>query len=250
MIERHYFATKAESGAAAAALGAQEIQRAIAQHGRANVVIATGASQFEMLEELTRNQDIDWSRVTAFHLDEYVGISATDMASFRRYLKERFTTQLPALGAFHFIEGDAADLPAEIDRLNSLIDQHPLDVTFAGIGENGHLAFNDPPADFTTTAGYQIVSLDAACRLQQIREGWFPDFAAVPAKAVSMTIRRILSSKSIIVTVSDERKAEAVQQVLEGEVTNIWPASILQEHSVCHLFLDPGAASRLAPAAA
>lgn len=246
MIATHYFKTKMESGAAAAELGAKAIRAAIEARGRANVVIATGASQFEMLAELTTNKDIDWSVVTAFHLDEYVGIAATDKASFRRYLRERFTSKLPALGAFHFIEGDAADLAGELDRLNTLIDRHPLDVTFAGIGENGHLAFNDPPADFTTTVGYQKVGLDAACRLQQVREGWFPDLLSVPAEAISMTVQRILSSQSIIVTASDERKAEAIQHVLEGEITNMWPASILQSHARCHLFLDPGAASRLA----
>jgi glucosamine-6-phosphate deaminase len=245
MIDIHYYHAKANSGAAAAALGAEAIQRAIAERGSANVVVATGASQFEMLEALVKHDEVDWSRVTGFHLDEYVGISDNAQASFRRYLRERFTGRLPTLGAFHFIEGDASDLDAEIARLNGLLDSHPIDVTFAGIGENGHLAFNDPPADFDTTAAFKRVVLDEPCRLQQLREGWFPTFDAVPTEAVSMTVQRIMSSREIIVTVPDERKADAVRSVLEGPVTNLCPASILQQHAACHLFLDRGAAGRL-----
>ena len=245
MIDIHYYAAKAASGAAAAALGAQAIERTIEERGRANVVVATGASQFEMLDELVKYDQVDWSRVTAFHLDEYVGISDSEPASFRRYLRERFTGRLPTLGAFHFIQGDAADIDGEIARLNALLDQHPIDVTFAGIGENGHLAFNDPPADFTSTTAFKRVTLDEPCRRQQLREGWFPTFEAVPTEAISMTVQRILSSRTLVVTVSDERKADAVQKVIEGEVTPMCPASILQQHASCHLFLDHGAATKL-----
>lgn len=245
MIDIHYYNAKVDSGAAAAAFGAQAIQRTIEQRGGANVVVATGASQFEMLEALVKHDEVDWSRVTGFHLDEYVGIPDSAQASFRRYLRERFTGRLPTLGAFHFIEGDASDLNAEIARLNALLDRHPIDVSFAGIGENGHLAFNDPPADFTSTVAFKRVVLDEPCRLQQLREGWFPTVDAVPTEAVSMTVQRILSSETIVVTVSDERKADALQKVLEGEVTNMCPASILQEHPSCHLFLDHGAATKL-----
>lgn len=245
MIDIHYYNAKANSGAAAASFGAKAIQQTIDRRGSANVVVATGASQFEMLEALVNHNEVNWSRVTGFHLDEYVGISDGAPASFRKYLRERFTGRLPTLGAFHFIEGDAADLDAEINRLNGLLDRHPIDVCFAGVGENGHLAFNDPPADFTSTVGYKRVVLDEPCRLQQLREGWFPTFDAVPTEAISMTVQRILSSETVIVTVSDERKAEAVQKVLEGEVTNRCPASILQQHAACHLFLDHGAATKL-----
>lgn len=245
MIKTHHFVSKVDSGAAAAALGAEAIKRAIARRGHANVVIATGASQFEMLAALTADPSIDWSSVTAFHLDEYVGITSTAKASFRRYLRERFTGKLAELRAFHFIEGDATDVQSELDRLNLLLDQHPIDVAFAGIGENGHLAFNDPPADFESTAGYKRVSLDEACRLQQVREGWFMDLASVPTEAISMTVQRIMSSGTLVVTVSDERKADAVKNVLQGEVSNLCPASILQQHAACHLFLDQGAASQL-----
>ncbi|MCS0502849.1 glucosamine-6-phosphate deaminase [Ancylobacter mangrovi] len=246
MIDVRYFETKQESGSAAAALGAEAIRQTIAARGSANIVIATGASQFEMLEALVAAEGIDWSRVTAFHLDEYIGMPDTHPASFRRYLKERFTGRLPALGAFHFVEGDAPDLAVELTRINALIDRHPIDVTFAGIGENGHLAFNDPPADFESTVAYKVVELDERCRRQQFGEGWFPTFDDVPTEAISMTVQRILSSRAVILTVPDERKAEAVQHVLEGPVTNMWPASILQQHPACHLFLDRAAASRLA----
>jgi glucosamine-6-phosphate deaminase len=245
MIDIRLYETKAATGAAAAAFGAKAIGDAIAAKGKASVVVATGASQFEMLEDLVRHDEIDWSRVTAFHLDEYIAMPDTHPASFRRYLKERFTSRLPKLGAFHFIEGDAPDLQREIDRINAVLDAHPIDVMFAGIGENGHLAFNDPPADFVSTVAYKVVELEERCRRQQFGEGWFRTFDDVPTEAISMTVRRILSSRVVILTVPDERKAEAVHEVLEGPVTNMWPASILQEHADCHCFLDVPAASRL-----
>ncbi|WP_428030923.1 glucosamine-6-phosphate deaminase [Ancylobacter sp.] len=245
MIDIHIHETKADNGAAAAAFGAEAIRQAIASNGEATVVIATGASQFEMLEELVAAAGIDWSKVTAFHLDEYIGMPETHPASFRKYLKERFTGKLPTLGAFHFIAGDAPDLDAELARVNALLDARTIDVMFAGIGENGHLAFNDPPADFTSTVAYKVVELEERCRRQQFGEGWFPTFEDVPTEAISMTVQRIVSSRLVVLTVPDERKAEATQHVLEGPVTNMWPASILQQHPACHAFLDRAAASRL-----
>ncbi len=245
MINVHYHNEKSESANAAAAFGARAIRKAIDERGNVNVVVATGASQFEMLDALIACEGVDWSRMTGFHLDEYVGLAETSNASFRRYLKERFTGRLPALGAFHFIEGDAPDLDAEISRLNALLNQHPIDMTFAGIGENGHLAFNDPPADYASTDAYKRVVLDERCRLQQLGEGWFLSLAEVPTEAISMTVQRIMSSRTVILTVPDERKADAVREVLEGEITNMWPASILQQHPSCHLFLDNAAASKL-----
>lgn len=245
MIEVKQFPTKDENATAAAALGAQVIVKAIAERGHANIVVATGASQFEMLEALIRHDEIDWSRVTAFHLDEYIGMPDTHPASFRRYLQERFVSRLPTLGAFHFIHGDAGDLDAELARICAVLDQHPIDLTFAGIGENGHLAFNDPPADFESTIAYKVVDLEERCRKQQFGEGWFATLADVPTRAISMTVQRIMSSAIVILTVPDERKAEAVREVLEGPVTNIWPASILQTHPACHLFLDIPASSKL-----
>jgi glucosamine-6-phosphate deaminase len=246
MINLCYHEGKSESAAAAAAFGARAIKQAIDERGRANIVVATGASQLEMLDALVTHGEVSWRHVTGFHLDEYVGIARSNRASFRRYLQERFTERLPALGGFHFIEGDASDCDAEIARLNQLLDQHPIDLTFAGIGENGHLAFNDPPADFTATAAFKRVTLDPICRLQQFSEGWFAALDEVPTEAISMTVQRIMTSRTVVLTVPDARKATAIREVLEGPVTNMWPASILQQHGACHLFLDRAAASKLA----
>jgi glucosamine-6-phosphate deaminase len=248
MMRISVHSTKQELGQKAASLGGDAIARTIAERGQANIVLATGASQFEVLDALSRRTDIDWSRVTAFHLDEYIGLPESHPASFRRYLKERFVARVPTIGAFHFIEGDAADLPAELARINGLIVAHPIDVIFAGIGENGHLAFNDPPADFDAEQGFKVVDLDARCRAQQFGEGWFETPDAVPERAISMTIRQIMRGHLLVVSVSDERKANAVREVLEGPVTNLCPASILQRHPDCHLFLDSAAAQRLSTA--
>src|SRR6202161_2101707 len=195
MIDIRQYTTKPETGEAAAAFGAQAISDAIARRGLANIVIATGASQFETLAALVTHEEIDWTRVTAFHLDEYIGMPDTHPASFRRYIKERFTGQLPTLGAFHFIDGDAPDLQTELDRINALLDRRPIDVMFAGIGENGHLAFNDPPADFTSTVAFKVVALEERCRRQQFGEGWFATLDEVPAVAISMTVQRMMSSR-------------------------------------------------------
>jgi glucosamine-6-phosphate deaminase len=237
--------SKPEAGGAAAKAGAEAIRAAIRDKGGARIIVATGASQFDMLDALTRQPDIDWSRVTAFHLDEYVGMAENHPASFRRYLQERFTSRLPALAAFHFIAGDAPDLAAEIARVSTLVAAASIDVCFAGIGENGHLAFNDPPADFDTDEPYILVDLDDACRRQQFGEGWFPTLEAVPHRAVSMSIRQILKSRLIVLTVPDSRKAAAVRRALEGPVTPDCPASVLQRHPDCRVYLDPPAAADL-----
>lgn len=231
-------------GQAAARQGAQAIAGAIAERGSANIIVATGASQFEMLEHLVR-ADIDFSKVTAFHLDEYVGLPVTHPASFRRYLRERFAAKLPALREIAYVDGDAADLDAEIARLNQRIAALDIDVCFAGIGENGHLAFNDPPADFDTEAPYQVVALDEACRRQQMGEGWFPSLDDVPRRAISMSVRQIMKSATIVISAPDARKARAVQASLEGPVTQDVPASILQRHGNVTLHLDQPAAALL-----
>lgn len=237
---------KNDLGRRAAAAGAAQIHAAIADRGSANVIVATGASQFEMLGELVKTPNIDWAKVNFFHLDEYVAMPMTHPASFRRYLKERLVDQLPQPPrAFHYLnaEGDAA---AECRRLGDLIKQHPIDVAFIGIGENGHLAFNDPPADFVTEDPYIVVQLDDACRRQQFGEGWFPTFEAVPTLAISMSVRQIMKSNTIICSVPDERKATAVKNSVEGSVTPQVPASILQEHPRATIYLDPPAALYLA----
>jgi glucosamine-6-phosphate deaminase len=236
---------RAATGRAAAAAGARAIRQALKARGAANIIVATGASQFELLQALVAEPGIAWDRVTAFHLDEYVGLPITHPASFRGYLWERFHRRLARpLRAFHYIAGDS-DPAAECGRLGALIKRHPIDVCFAGIGENAHLAFNDPPADFRTKQPYLVVKLDAACRQQQFGEGWFPSLAAVPARAISMSIRQIMASRTIIITAPERRKAAAVQRSLEGSVTNLVPASILQRHPDTRVFLDAESASLL-----
>ncbi len=234
--------SKQELGEKAAQRGAGFICRAIAQRGEANIILATGASQFEMLAELVQ-QDIDWKAVTAFHLDEYIGISENHPASFRKYLKERFAALVP-LKKFNYVNG-SADPNKECARLGKLISKCPIDVAFIGIGENGHLAFNDPPADFETEEPYLVVNLDEECRRQQLGEGWFPTPGDVPRQAISMSIRQIMKSKAIICTVPDERKANAVFNTLYGEISPAIPASILRNHSETILFLDTKAASKM-----
>ncbi len=232
-------------GAAVARIGAAAMTAAIAERGHASIILATGMSQFATLEHLAVTSGIDWSRVTAFHLDEYVGLPESHRASFRRYLRGRFLAKLPHQPHFVPVDGDAANTSAELARLNAAISGHDIDVCFAGIGENAHLAFNDPPADFTTTEPFLVVELDEACRHQQLGEGWFPTLEAVPKHAISMSIRQILKSRLILLSAPDERKARAVKATLEGAVSPDVPASILQQHGHTMLFLDPASASLL-----
>jgi glucosamine-6-phosphate deaminase len=236
---------KQKLGAAAAAVGARIIRRAIAANGRASIIVATGASQFEMLAHLVQENDIRWDAVVGFHLDEYVGLPITHPASFRQYLWKRFVSRLSLpLAAFHYINADL-DPQAECNRLNGIIREHSVDLAFVGIGENGHLAFNDPPADFKTTEPYLIVNLDADCRKQQMGEGWFKTIESVPMQAISMSCRQIMKSKAIIASVPDARKAKAVKATLEGPISAAAPASILQEHEATRIFLDPDSAKLL-----
>ena len=237
------FETKQETGAAAAELAAERINAAIAEKGAANIILATGASQFELFAALVA-LEVDWSKVTAFHLDEYIGMAETHPASFRKYLKERFEAKVSPLSAFHYIDGEA-DPAAECRRVGDILRGHPIDVACVGIGENGHLAFNDPPADFETDEPYIIRELNEPCRRQQLGEGWFATFDDVPTRAISMSIRQIMLSRCIVCTVPDQRKAVAVSSTLAGEVSNMVPASILREHADCHLLLDKPAASLL-----
>lgn len=229
------------NGKKAAEVGIAAIKMTIAKKGEARLIIATGASQFEMFKVLIKS-DIDWTKVTVFHLDEYVGINESHPASFRKYLKERFEQQLPSpLKEIYYLDPDT-DCRAEV---GAKISEKPIDVAFVGIGENGHLAFNDPPADFDIETPYLIVDLDEGCRQQQVNEGWFPSLEAVPKQAISMSVRQIMKSLCIICTVPGERKATAVQACIEGEVTNLAPASILQQHNNCSIYLDENSAGLL-----
>ncbi len=243
-MEKFIYKTKQEMGNAAAAQAADAIKQAIEEKGEANIILATGTSQFETIKSLT-SSGIDFSKVTMFHLDEYIDLPADHPASFRKYLKERFVDKVPALKAVHFVEGDAENPQQECQRLGDIIAKNPIDVALIGIGENGHLAFNDPPADFETEQPYIIVELDEKCRAQQMGEGWFKTLEQVPRRAISMSIRQIIKSACLIVSVPEKRKAEAVKNALEGKVTNICPASILQTHKSCKIFLDSDAASQL-----
>jgi glucosamine-6-phosphate deaminase len=243
-MEIRRFETKLEMAQAAAERAAEALRAVIARDGDAHVIAATGASQFEFLDALTRMPGIDWSKTVFFHLDEYVGLPETHPASFRRYLKERIVARVHP-GAFHFIAGDVEDPQAECRRVGALITRQPISVAFVGIGENGHLAFNDPPADFETEEPYVVVELDEACRRQQMGEGWFANLEAVPRRAISMSVRQILKSREILCIVPDARKAAAVRDTVELPVSPLRPASILRTHAQTTLFLDGPAAALL-----
>lgn len=234
--------SKTELGEKAAITGAELIRKAIHKNGAANIIVATGASQFEMLNELIK-QNVDWSKVTAFHLDEYIGISENHNASFRKYLKERFVDKV-SIREFIYVSGED-DPQEECRRIGELISKHPIDVAFVGIGENGHLAFNDPPADFETEEAFLVVNLDEDCRRQQMGEGWFKTIEEVPKQAISMSIKQIMKSKAIICSVPDERKSEAVYNTVYAEISVKHPATILRTHSNTILFLDKFSASKL-----
>lgn len=236
--------TNSELGEKAGKSASEKIKKTIAENGQANIILATGSSQFETLSNLLKDQTIDWSKVNMFHLDEYIGLSENHQASFRKYLRERFITQVPALMSYTLINGEAG-IDEELTRLSEKISRHPIDVALVGIGENGHLAFNDPPADFDTQAPYIVVDLDMACRQQQLGEGWFNSLAEVPQKAISMSIKQIMLSKSIVCSVPDLRKAEAVRNTVKQAVSPLFPASILQNHPDCELYLDIDSASLL-----
>jgi glucosamine-6-phosphate deaminase len=230
-------------GRAAADHAAASLRRAIRENGVARIIAATGASQFEFLESLTSSPEIDWGRVEVFHLDEYIGLPMTHPASFRKYLFERFISKT-GITRYHFLDGDG-NAKLSIERIGKELQRTPIDVAFVGIGENAHLAFNDPPADFEIEDPYLIVDLDQACRQQQVNEGWFAQVNEVPKQAISMSVRQILRSEEIIAVVPDERKAQAVKNSLEGDISPMIPASILRAHSNATIYLDKDSAALL-----
>lgn len=242
-MEIRVFDDPAALAAAAARDAAGRIRNAIRERGRARIVAATGASQMAFLDALVREPGVEWDKVEMFHLDEYIGLPIDHPASFRKYLFERLIG--PAgIGTYHLLDGERN--PADVCReVGALIRQEPVDVALVGIGENGHLAFNDPPADFETTDPYLVVRLDERCRLQQVGEGWFARLADVPETAISMSVRQILDATSIVCVVPDRRKAAAVRAALEGPVDPMTPASILQRHSDITIYLDRESASLL-----
>lgn len=245
-MEIHTYPTKRETGEAAAMEAAAALREAIAAKGKARMVVSTGNSQFDFIEALVHAPGIDWARVEALHLDEYAGMAMSHPASFRLWLKTRLADRVP-LFAMHYLNGDAADTEAECRRYAALINTEPVDLGFIGIGENGHIAFNDPPvADFQDPATVKRVTLDEACRRQQVGEGHFADLDAAPREALTVTCPAILRMRRLICVVPERRKAEAVRNALRGPVTTACPASALRNHPHASLYLDSESASLLA----
>ena len=239
------FNDKIQLGDAAASQAAGAIKRAISGHGRARIIAATGMSQFEFLYTLTKTPGVDWAKVEMFHLDEYVGLPITHPASFRKYLLERFI-EPAGIASYHLLDGEVD--PVEVcKRAGEEISAAPIDVAFVGIGENGHLAFNDPPADFETDEPYIVVDLDEDCPRQQVGEGWFANLVGVPKQAISMTVKQILKAREIVCVVPDARKAQAVKNCFENEISPHFPASILRTHDNTTVYLDTESSSLLNP---
>jgi glucosamine-6-phosphate deaminase len=240
------FNDKSDLAQAAADEAASILRQAIQEKGKARLIAATGAAQFEFLETLTGLPGINWSQVEMFHLDEYIGLPATHPASFSRFLQERLI-QKTGIQEYVLLSGEK-NSEEVIRRAGDALRASPIDLAFVGIGENGHLAFNDPPADFETEAPYIIVALDDACRRQQLGEGWFQSLEEVPQRAISMSVRQILKAKNIICIVPDTRKASAVKSCIEGEISPLAPASILRTHPSTTVYLDKNSAALLEPA--
>ena len=237
--------TDTEMGQAAAVFAASKLIKAIKENGKANLILATGASQFKFLQAFKENKEIDWSKVTVFHLDEYKGMSIEHPASFRKYLKERILDDVKPAKVY-YLEGDSDDIEKTVEEYQELLKTHPVDVACIGIGENGHIAFNDPPvADFNDPKLVKVVELDEACRKQQLGEGWFPTFDNVPTHALSLTITAIMNCKTISCVVPDERKADAVYNTIYSPIETSCPATILRKHPDTVLFLDKFSASKI-----
>jgi glucosamine-6-phosphate deaminase len=242
-VDLHIFEDSVALGRSAAAAAAEIIADAVAARGRARIIAATGASQFDFLDALVARRDLPWAQVELFHLDEYLGLPSSHPASFRRYLMERLIRPT-GITMTHLLDGEQ-DPELVCQSVGRELATAPVDVAFVGIGENGHLAFNDPPADFDTREPYLVVTLDEACRRQQVGEGWFGSIADVPSRAISMSVRQILEARHILSIVPELRKATAVRAAVEGPVTPQVPASILQTHPSVEMFLDRQSASLL-----
>ena len=239
------FDDKKALGETAAEQASIAIRRAISAQGTARIIAATGMAQLDFLDALTRDEKIDWRKVEMFHLDEYVGLPATHPASFCKYLLERLINKV-GLTNYHLLHG-MGDANETVRVVSKALRAAPVDVAFVGIGENGHLAFNDPPADFQTEHPYIIVELDEGCRRQQVSEGWFANISEVPRRAISMSVRQVLKAKEIIGVVPDARKAAAIKLCFDGEITPMAPASILRTHAAATIYLDRASASLLSP---
>ncbi len=243
-LDIHIYQDKDELGKASAKFVTEKLRDAIYENGKASLILATGASQFEFLEYLQK-QKIEWNRITVFHLDEYKGINENHPASFRKYLKDRILKKVQPKQVY-YLNGDEPDIESETRHYEKLLREHPVDIACIGIGENGHIAFNDPPvADFNDPRLVKVVELDDACRNQQLGEGWFPTFDDVPTHALTLTIPAIMNSKIISCVVSEERKAQAVFNALNNEISTACPASILRKHPAAVLHLDTAAALKI-----
>jgi len=241
----YIFDNKRETSKAAAEKAIKILNDTIVQKGEANFVMATGASQFDFIDYLVSDKTVEWGKTNMFHLDEYIGLKEIHPASFRQYLNERFVSKVN-LKTITLIHGDVEDPEEECDILNNILGNRIIDIVFLGIGENGHLAFNDPPADFETKKSFKIVNLDKACRSQQVKEGWFNKIDEVPKRAITMTINQIIKAKNIVCTVPGKRKAQAIKDCLQdANVCNQYPASILKKHDKAYIYLDLESASLL-----
>jgi glucosamine-6-phosphate deaminase len=237
------FEDKTSLAKAAADQAATAVTRAIRDRGKARVIAASAASQFEFLDALTATPGIDWKRVELFHLDEYIGLPMSHPASFCKFLQERLIGKA-GITDYHLLNGE--ENPVKVIRETSkFLSAAPIDVAFVGIGENGHLAFNDPPADFETEEAFIVVNLDEACRLQQVGEGWFKDLSTVPTQAISMSVRQVMKSKEILAVVPDARKARAIKACFDGEINPMAPSSILRTHPNATVYLDTHSAALL-----
>ena len=232
-------------GNAAAKQAAAAMQNAIARNGKARIIGASAASQFEFLDALIRTPGIDWKRVELFHLDEYIGLPMTHPASFCKFLQDRLISKT-GITQYHLLNGEE-DPATVIRHTNEAIRSAPIDVAFVGIGENGHLAFNDPPADFETEEPYIVVNLDDACRRQQVGEGWFPDLQSVPQRAISMSVKQVLKAREILAVVPGPKKAQAIQTCFDGPISPMAPSSILRTHPNATIYLDKESAALLSP---
>ena len=239
-MKLNIFENPAELGKTAAKYSADIINEAIARKGKARIILATGASQFDTINVLTES-DIDWSKVEMFHLDEYIGLPESHPASFRKYLKERFLSKVNIKQAY-MVDGEG-DPQKVIAYLTAEIRKEPIDLGLIGIGENAHIAFNDPPADFGAEEAYICVVLDDACKQQQVREGWFATNDDVPKQAISMSVHQIMQCRHIVSCVPYTVKAKAIKDTLENQLTNTVPATMLKKHPNWTLFLDKDSAS-------
>lgn len=243
-IKINVSATPEENGAKAAKKIAKLINKAIEAKGHARIVVSTGSSQFEMFQAVVK-ENVDWSKVEMFHLDEYVGLPVSHIASFRKYLQERFVDMLPCpLKAVHFVSGEG-NVEENIAKLTKELREDEIDVGVIGIGENGHIAFNDPPADFDTDEAYKVVNLDHKCRMQQVGEGWFATEDDVPAQAISMMPKEIMKCKVIVTIVPHSVKAQAIFDTITQPVNNMVPATLLKTHPNWNLYIDDASAAKL-----